>query len=92
MISVLQLSPPLFLRFLRVRPASVEDERLLGGIVAFLNAYFKQTDSVSDPASDPQDEDLRWTLELLLNQVQALKKTKNKTVWRVHSCKTLHLC
>ncbi|XP_038583057.1 rotatin [Micropterus salmoides] len=51
-------------RFLQVRPASVEDERLLVGIVAFLNAYFKHTES----ASDPEDEDLRWILELLLNQ------------------------
>lgn len=55
-------------RFLQVRPASVEDERLLVGIVAFLNAYFKHTES----ASDPEDEDLRWILELLLNQVQIL--------------------
>ncbi|XP_041817044.1 rotatin isoform X2 [Chelmon rostratus] len=53
-------------RFLQVRPASVEDERLLVGIVAFLNAYFKQTDT--DSATDVEDKDLRWILELLLNQ------------------------
>uniref|UniRef100_A0A8C4NW54 Rotatin n=1 Tax=Dicentrarchus labrax TaxID=13489 RepID=A0A8C4NW54_DICLA len=53
-------------RFLQVRPACVEDERLLVGIVAFLNAYFKQMHTES--ASDPEDEDLRWILELLLNQ------------------------
>ncbi|KAM9337415.1 rotatin [Symphorus nematophorus] len=53
-------------RFLQVRPTCVEDERLLVGIVAFLNAYFKQ--SHSDSASDPEDKDLRWILELLLNQ------------------------
>ncbi|XP_070783994.1 rotatin [Enoplosus armatus] len=51
-------------RFLQVHPACVEDERLLVGIVAFLNAYFKHTES----ASDPEDKDLRWILELLLNQ------------------------
>ncbi|XP_019132082.2 rotatin isoform X1 [Larimichthys crocea] len=53
-------------RFLQVRPACVEDERLLVGIVAFLNAYFKQMHSESE--SDPEDKDLRWMLELLLNQ------------------------
>ncbi|XP_076577654.1 rotatin [Chaetodon auriga] len=53
-------------RFLQVRPASVEDERLLVGIVAFLNAYFKQIHT--DSASDLEDKDLRWILELLLNQ------------------------
>lgn len=51
-----------------MRPASVEDERLLVGIVAFLNAYFKQTDT--DSATDVEDKDLRWILELLLNQVR----------------------
>ncbi|XP_044032478.1 rotatin [Siniperca chuatsi] len=51
-------------RFLQVHPACVEDEKLLVGIVAFLNAYFKYTKS----ASDPEDKDLRWILELLLNQ------------------------
>uniref|UniRef100_A0A8C2ZKS9 Rotatin n=1 Tax=Cyclopterus lumpus TaxID=8103 RepID=A0A8C2ZKS9_CYCLU len=56
-------------RFLQVRPASVEDERLLVGIVAFLNAYFKQMHT--DYASDPEDKDLRWILELLLNQETA---------------------
>uniref|UniRef100_A0A8C4I6X8 Rotatin n=1 Tax=Dicentrarchus labrax TaxID=13489 RepID=A0A8C4I6X8_DICLA len=57
-------------RFLQVRPACVEDERLLVGIVAFLNAYFKQMHTES--ASDPEDEDLRWILELLLNQTESL--------------------
>uniref|UniRef100_UPI0037E73CA0 rotatin n=1 Tax=Semicossyphus pulcher TaxID=241346 RepID=UPI0037E73CA0 len=56
-------------RFLQVRPACVEDERLLVGIVAFLNAYFKQVNTES--TSDPEDEDLRWILELLLNQEAA---------------------
>ncbi|KAI9523199.1 hypothetical protein NQZ68_029204 [Dissostichus eleginoides] len=51
-------------RFLQVRPACVDDERLLVGIVAFLNAYFNPSES----ASDPEDQDLRWILELLLNQ------------------------
>ncbi|XP_028424991.1 rotatin isoform X1 [Perca flavescens] len=52
-------------RFLQVRPACVEDEKLLVGIVAFLNAYFKLH---TETASDPEDKDLRWILELLLNQ------------------------
>ncbi|XP_074478622.1 rotatin isoform X2 [Sebastes fasciatus] len=56
-------------RFLQVRPACVEDERLLVGIVAFLNAYFKQTHTES--ASNPEDKDLRWILELLLDQETA---------------------
>ncbi|XP_031705992.1 rotatin isoform X1 [Anarrhichthys ocellatus] len=56
-------------RFLQVLPASVEDERLLVGIVAFLNAYFKHMHTES--ASDPEDQDLRWILELLLNQETA---------------------
>lgn len=59
-------SPP-SCRFLQVSPASVEDERLLVGIVAFLNAHFKQLQAES--ASDLEDEDLRWILELLLDQV-----------------------
>ncbi|XP_061778049.1 rotatin isoform X2 [Nerophis ophidion] len=50
-------------RFLQVHPASVEDERLLAYVVAFLNAYFKHT-----RASDPEDKDLRWILQLLLNE------------------------
>lgn len=54
-------------RFLQVRPASVEDERLLVGIVAFLNSYFKQMHT--ETASDLEDKDLRWILDLLLNQV-----------------------
>lgn len=53
-----------------MRPACVEDERLLVGIVAFLNAYFKQMHTES--ASDPEDKDLRWILELLLNQVEII--------------------
>lgn len=57
-------------RFLQVRPACVEDERLLVGIVAFLNAYFKQMHTES--ATDPEDRDLRWILELLLKQVQII--------------------
>lgn len=54
-------------RFLQVRPACVEDERLLVGIVGFLNAYFKQMHT--EFVFDPEDKDLRWILELLLNQV-----------------------
>uniref|UniRef100_A0AAX7SJH8 Rotatin N-terminal domain-containing protein n=1 Tax=Astatotilapia calliptera TaxID=8154 RepID=A0AAX7SJH8_ASTCA len=53
-------------RFLQVRPACVEDERLLVGIIAFLNAYFTQIHT--EFAADSEDEDLRWILELLLNQ------------------------
>ncbi|XP_041824205.1 rotatin [Melanotaenia boesemani] len=53
-------------RFLQVRPACVEDERLLVGIVAFLNACFKQIHTEFVP--DTEDRDLRWILELLLNQ------------------------
>ncbi|KAG7225112.1 hypothetical protein INR49_014568 [Caranx melampygus] len=53
-------------RFLQVRPACVEDERLLVGIVAFLNAYFRQMHT--EFTSGPEDKDLRWILELLLNQ------------------------
>uniref|UniRef100_A0A3P9PF08 Rotatin n=1 Tax=Poecilia reticulata TaxID=8081 RepID=A0A3P9PF08_POERE len=56
-------------RFLQVRPASVEDERLLVGIVTFLNAYFKQIPT--ECTSDQGDHDLRWILELLLNQETA---------------------
>ncbi|XP_076014272.1 rotatin [Genypterus blacodes] len=56
-------------RFLQVGPASVEDERLLVGIIAFLNAYFKQLRAES--ASDLEDRDLRWILELLLDQETA---------------------
>ncbi|XP_020501996.2 rotatin isoform X1 [Labrus bergylta] len=56
-------------RFLKVRPACVEDERLLVGIVAFLNAYFKQVHTES--TSDSEDKDLRWILQLLLNQEAA---------------------
>ncbi|KAG7267023.1 hypothetical protein CRUP_032119, partial [Coryphaenoides rupestris] len=56
-------------RFLQVRPACVEDERLLADIVAFLNVYFKQN-LRADSASETEDEDLRWILELLLNKGQ----------------------
>ncbi|XP_077952021.1 rotatin isoform X2 [Gasterosteus aculeatus] len=56
-------------RFLQVLPASVEDERLLVGIIAFLNAYFKPMHTES--ASDPEDKDLCWMLQLLLNQETA---------------------
>ncbi|XP_057680380.1 rotatin isoform X1 [Corythoichthys intestinalis] len=52
-------------RFLQVHPASVEDERLLAYILAFLNAYFKPSHT---HWSDPEDKDLRWMLELLLNE------------------------
>uniref|UniRef100_A0A8C5GSK7 Rotatin N-terminal domain-containing protein n=1 Tax=Gouania willdenowi TaxID=441366 RepID=A0A8C5GSK7_GOUWI len=59
--------PPLALcRFLQVRPACVEDEKLLVGIVAFLNAYFKHF--YTELETDEEDGDLRWILELLLNQ------------------------
>lgn len=57
-------------RFLQVRPASIEDERLLVGIVTFLNAYFKQIPT--EFTSDQRDQDLCWILELLLNQVQII--------------------
>uniref|UniRef100_A0A8C7YZJ6 Rotatin n=1 Tax=Oryzias sinensis TaxID=183150 RepID=A0A8C7YZJ6_9TELE len=53
-------------RFLQVRPACIEDERLLVGIVTFLNAYFKRVHAEFVP--DEEDRDLRWILELLLNQ------------------------
>ncbi|XP_029698407.1 rotatin isoform X3 [Takifugu rubripes] len=53
-------------RFLQVHPASGEDERLLVAIVKFLNACFR--DIHIKPASAPEDKDLRWILELLLNQ------------------------
>ncbi|KAM8823007.1 rotatin isoform 2-T2 [Spinachia spinachia] len=56
-------------RFLQVLPASVEDERLLVGIVAFLNAYFKQMHTESE--SEPEERDLCWMLQLLLNQETA---------------------
>uniref|UniRef100_A0A3Q2Z0W8 Rotatin n=1 Tax=Hippocampus comes TaxID=109280 RepID=A0A3Q2Z0W8_HIPCM len=52
-------------RFLQVHPASVEDERLLAYVVAFLNTYFKHARA---HWSDPEDKDLRWMLELLLNE------------------------
>ncbi|XP_020781198.2 rotatin [Boleophthalmus pectinirostris] len=53
-------------RFLQVRPACLEDEKLLVAIVEFLNDYFKQNKPGS--MSDQENQDLRWILELLLNQ------------------------
>ncbi|XP_041923203.1 rotatin isoform X1 [Alosa sapidissima] len=53
-------------RFLQVQPACAEDERLLGEIVAFLNAFFSQHQPES--ASHSDDPDLRWILQLLLKQ------------------------
>uniref|UniRef100_A0A9J8A394 Rotatin n=1 Tax=Cyprinus carpio carpio TaxID=630221 RepID=A0A9J8A394_CYPCA len=50
-------------RFLMVRPACRQDERLLVDIVSFLNTFFKQNQSELD------HQDLKWLLELLLNQV-----------------------
>ncbi|KTF98682.1 hypothetical protein cypCar_00020318, partial [Cyprinus carpio] len=49
-------------RFLMVRPACRQDERLLVDIVSFLNTFFKQNQSELD------HQDLKWLLELLLNQ------------------------
>ncbi|XP_051970542.1 rotatin isoform X1 [Xyrauchen texanus] len=49
-------------RFLMVRPACHQDERLLVDIVSFLNTFFRQNQSESD------HQDLKWFLELLLNQ------------------------
>lgn len=72
-------------RFLQVRPACVEDEKLLVAIVAFLNAYFREACG----ESDPEDRDLRWILELLLQQVNLLRNSELKSVgmdapaWRV---------
>uniref|UniRef100_A0AAY4AKS3 Rotatin N-terminal domain-containing protein n=1 Tax=Denticeps clupeoides TaxID=299321 RepID=A0AAY4AKS3_9TELE len=54
---------PALERFLLVQPACSEDEKLLVEVVSFLNMFFSQNRSNSD------SEDLRWTLELLLNQV-----------------------
>uniref|UniRef100_A0A1A7XBW8 Rotatin n=2 Tax=Iconisemion striatum TaxID=60296 RepID=A0A1A7XBW8_9TELE len=56
-------------RFLQVCPASVEDERLLVGIVTFLNTYFKQVPT--ETVCEAEDGDLCWILELLLNQETA---------------------
>lgn len=53
-------------RFLQVHPACVEDERLLVGIIAFLNAYFTRIHT--EFVADSEDKDLRWILGLLLNQ------------------------
>lgn len=52
------------------------------GIVAFLNAYFKQIRTGS--ASDPEDKDLRWILELLLNQVQIIYTVLTSTKVKFH--------
>ncbi|RXN08579.1 rotatin isoform X2 [Labeo rohita] len=49
-------------RFLMVRPACLQDERLLVDVVSFLNTFFKQNQSELD------HQDLKWLLELLLNQ------------------------
>ncbi|MBN3295227.1 RTTN protein, partial [Amia calva] len=49
-------------RFLQVRPACREDEKLLVDVVVFLSKYFKERKSESDY------EDLRWILELVLKQ------------------------
>nr|XP_054607097.1 rotatin isoform X3 [Nothobranchius furzeri] len=54
-------------RFVQVRPACVEDERLLVGIVTLLNTYFKHIPT--ETVCEAEDGDLRWILELLLNQV-----------------------
>ncbi|XP_037550072.1 rotatin [Nematolebias whitei] len=56
-------------RFLQVRPACVEDESLLVGIVTFLNVYFKQIPA--EIVCEAEDRNLRWILELLLNQETA---------------------
>lgn len=75
------INDPLLLRlswrFLQVHPACVEDERLLVGIVAFLNAYFRQMHTESP--STPEDKDLRWILELLLNQVGKINTSCTST-------------
>ncbi|KAI4902317.1 hypothetical protein NFI96_016186, partial [Prochilodus magdalenae] len=57
----LQWHPPVE-RFLQVRPSCPQDEKLLVSIVSFLNTFFKQNQSDSD------DKDLRWLIELLINQ------------------------
>uniref|UniRef100_A0A8C6NVL7 Rotatin n=1 Tax=Nothobranchius furzeri TaxID=105023 RepID=A0A8C6NVL7_NOTFU len=57
-------------RFVQVRPACVEDERLLVGIVTLLNTYFKHIPT--ETVCEAEDGDLRWILELLLNQTAAL--------------------
>ncbi|XP_054607096.2 rotatin isoform X1 [Nothobranchius furzeri] len=56
-------------RFVQVRPACVEDERLLVGIVTLLNTYFKHIPT--ETVCEAEDGDLRWILELLLNQETA---------------------
>ncbi|KAL7840859.1 hypothetical protein AOLI_G00261820 [Acnodon oligacanthus] len=49
-------------RFLQVRPACPQDEKLLVSLVSFLNTFFKQNQS------DCDDNDLRWLAELLIKQ------------------------
>lgn len=56
-----------------VRPACRQDERLLVDIVSFLNTFFKQNQSELD------HQDLKWLLELLLNQVFLNKPVPNTT-------------
>ncbi|XP_072544678.1 rotatin isoform X2 [Salminus brasiliensis] len=53
---------PALKRFLQVRPACLQDEKLLVEIVSFLNTFFKQNQSDSDA------NDLRWLAELLIKQ------------------------
>uniref|UniRef100_A0A673N809 Rotatin-like n=1 Tax=Sinocyclocheilus rhinocerous TaxID=307959 RepID=A0A673N809_9TELE len=59
-------------RFLMVHPACRQDERLLVDIVSFLNTFFKQNQSELD------HQDLKWLLELLLNQVFLYKAQKRE--------------
>lgn len=56
-----------------VRPACRQDERLLVDIVSFLNTFLKQNQSELD------HQDLKWLLELLLNQV-FLNKHESHTI------------
>ncbi|XP_022539517.2 rotatin isoform X1 [Astyanax mexicanus] len=53
---------PAMERFLQVRPACPQDEKLLVEIVSFLNTFLKQNQSDSDA------NDLRWLVELLIKQ------------------------
>lgn len=56
-----------------VRPACRQDERLLVDVVSFLNTFFKQNQSELD------HQDLKWLLELLLNQVFLNKPVPHTT-------------
>lgn len=67
-----------------MHPACVEDERLLVGIVAFLNAYFRQMHT--ECPSTPEDKDLRWMLELLLNQVRIINTSCTSTSKSLLQC------